>query len=237
MIERDEKGRAIFGRWETAIQALIIVNLVALAFETLPDLSESTRRAFRWLELASVALFSAEYLCRLHFSRPRRNYALSFFGIIDLLSILPTLLALGLDLRSVRAFRLLRLLRVLKLARYGPTIRRFQRAFEIVRDELVVFGGFAFVLLYLSAVGIYYFENEAQPEVFSSIFHCLWWATTTLTTVGYGDAFPVTAGGRMFTFLVLIIGLGIVAVPTGLVASALTKAREEEKEAADRAKD
>ena len=77
-------------------------------------------------------------------------------------------------------------------------------------------------------MGVYYFENQAQPEAFASVFHSLWWAVVTLTTVGYGDATPVTVGGKVFTFLVLIVGLGIVAVPTGLFASALSKAREGE---------
>ena len=75
-------------------------------------------------------------------------------------------------------------------------------------------------------VGIYYFENEAQPEVFSSVFHSLWWSVCTLTTVGYGDVYPVTTGGKIFTFVVLATGLGIISVPAGLVASALSKARE-----------
>ncbi len=80
-------------------------------------------------------------------------------------------------------------------------------------------------MLYLSAVGIYYFENPAQPDKFSSIFESLWWSVTTLTTVGYGDAYPVTVGGRVFTFFILMIGLGVVAVPTGLLSSSLTKKR------------
>ena len=84
------------------------------------------------------------------------------------------------------------------------------------------------MLLYLSAAGIYYFENPLQPEVFSSIFDGLWWAVATLTTVGYGDVYPVTAGGKIFTFIVLIIGLGVVAVPTGLLASALSEAIKSE---------
>lgn len=79
------------------------------------------------------------------------------------------------------------------------------------------------IMLYLSAVGIYYFEHQAQPELFQSVFHSLWWAVTTLTTVGYGDMYPITVGGRIFTFFVLMIGLGIVAVPTGLIASAMSK--------------
>jgi voltage-gated potassium channel len=86
------------------------------------------------------------------------------------------------------------------------------------------------VLLYFAAVGIYYFENPAQPDAFVSVFHSLWWAVATLTTVGYGDVYPVTTGGRIFTFFILLIGLGIVSVPAGLVASALSKAREEESD-------
>jgi len=82
------------------------------------------------------------------------------------------------------------------------------------------------LLLYLAAVGIYYFEHDAQPETFASVFHSLWWAVATLTTVGYGDVYPMTAGGKLFTFIVLLIGLGVVSVPAGLVASALSKARE-----------
>ena len=92
---------------------------------------------------------------------------------------------------------------------------------------MVLFGLTALVLVYLSAVGIYYFESTAQPEKFKSVFHSLWWAVTTLTTVGYGDAYPITLGGRIFTFFILVIGLGIVAVPTGVFASALAKARDD----------
>ena len=91
-------------------------------------------------------------------------------------------------------------------------------------------GAVAAILLYLSAVGIYYFERDAQPQQYASVFHALWWAIVTLTTVGYGDIYPVTLGGRMFTFFVLVLGLGVVAVPTGLLASALSQAREEEEE-------
>jgi voltage-gated potassium channel len=84
-------------------------------------------------------------------------------------------------------------------------------------------------LIFITSAGIYYFENEAQPETFKSIFHSAWWAIVTLTSVGYGDVYPITVGGRIFTFFVLMIGLGIVTVPAGLIASALSKAREIEK--------
>ena len=92
----------------------------------------------------------------------------------------------------------------------------------------MLFISLTLLLLYFAAVGIYYFERDAQPQAFTSVFHSLCWAVTTLTTVGYGDVYPVTLGGRMFTVLVLFVGLGLVSVPAGLVASAISKAREME---------
>jgi voltage-gated potassium channel len=134
------------------------------------------------------------------------------------------------DTRMGRASRLLRVFRVFKLARYSRAVRRFHRAFIIAREEVILFFGMTAIILFLAAVGIYYFENEAQPATFSSVFDSFWWAVATLTTVGYGDVYPVTAGGKIFTFTVLIVGLGVVSVPAGLVASALSKAREAEEE-------
>jgi voltage-gated potassium channel len=98
----------------------------------------------------------------------------------------------------------------------------------IAHEELILYIIVTLMLLYFAAVGIYYCEHEAQPKEFASVFHSLWWAVATLTTVGYGDVYPVTAGGRLFTFIVLLMGLGVVSVPAGLVASALSKAREME---------
>ena len=141
---------------------------------------------------------------------------------------MPFYLATGLDLRSLRIFRLLRLVRILKLARYSAAVQRFHRAFIIAKEELILFFFVSLIVLYLAAVGIYYFEYQAQPESFSSIFHSLWWAVATLTTVGYGDIYPITVGGKIFTFLILIVGLGIVAVPAGIISAALSKAREME---------
>ncbi len=176
-----------------------------------------------------VGIFTVEYLLRVYVADKKTEYVFSFYGIIDFLAILPFYLSTGLDLRAIRIFRLLRLVQILKLFRYNQAIRRFQIAFSIAKEELILFGFVALILLYLSAVGIYYFENDAQPEQFKSVFHSLWWAVTTLTTVGYGDMYPITVGGRLFTFFVLMLGLGIVAIPTGLLSSALTQARNEEK--------
>lgn len=114
-----------------------------------------------------------------------------------------------------------------KLVRYNSAMLRFYRALVIAREELVFFGTTALMLLYLAGMGVYQIERVAQPDVFRSVFDGLWWVLCTLTTVGYGDVFPVTVGGRLFTFLILVVGLGVIAVPTGLVASALSQARAE----------
>lgn len=216
------RGRA----FDLAIQSLIVLSLITFSIETLPDLSESTRRFLRYIEIGTVAIFTIEYVLRIAVADRKLGFGFSFFGVIDLLSILPFYVASGVDLRSLRAFRMLRLFRILKLVRYSKAIQRFHRAFLIAREELILYLFVTLLLLYLAAVGIYYFENDAQPATFSSVFHSLWWAVATLTTVGYGDVYPITTGGRIFTFLVLLIGLGVVSVPAGLVASALSKARE-----------
>lgn len=228
MITRDEKGRVSFGRWDYLVQALIVLSLIAFAVETLPSLAPEWRHFLRLFEIGTVSVFTVEYILRLFLGRPRFAYAFSFFGIIDLLAILPFYISTGIDLRSVRAFRLFRLIRLLKLARYSAAMQRIHRAFVIAKEELILFGMIALIILYLTSVGIYYFERDAQPEAFGSVFHALWWSVVTLTTVGYGDVYPITVGGRVFTFFILIIGLGIVAVPTGLFASALSRAREAE---------
>ena len=99
----------------------------------------------------------------------------------------------------------------------------FTRAIKLAREEILLFVFITLILIYFSAIGIYYFEHEVQPDKYSSIFESLWWSIITLTTVGYGDVYPITVGGKVFTFFILMIGLGIVAIPTGIISSALTK--------------
>ena len=189
----------------------------------MPDLTETQRLILEHIELVSVIIFTVEYLLRLILADKKLGFALSFYGVIDFLAILPFYLSLGIDLRSLRILRLLRVFRVLKMARYNKAIRHFKNAFLDVKEELVLFSVVIMMLIYLASVGIYYFERDAQPEAFQSIIHSMWWSLVTLTTVGYGDVYPVTVGGRIFTFLVLMIGMSIVAIPAGLFASALSK--------------
>ena len=226
IIEQDDTRAGKAFDW--FIQGLIVLSLVSFSIETLPDLGPRTRQLLGTIETVSIAIFTLEYVVRIAVATSRVGFVLSFYGLIDLAAILPFYLASGIDLRSLRAFRLLRLFRAVKLFRYGKAIKRLHRALVIVKEELVLFACVTSLILYLSAVGVYYFENAAQPDAFSSVFDGLWWSVVTLTTVGYGDVYPITVGGRVFTFVVLMVGLGVVAVPTGLLASALSKARDEE---------
>ena len=212
------------------IQVIILISLISFAIETLPNNSEETKKVLFLIELISVIIFSVEYLLRVYSAKSPLKYIFSFFGIIDLLAILPFYLKFAIDLRALRVFRVFRIFRALKLIRYNKALLRFHVAAKMVKEEMVLFFIVTAILVFLSASGIYFFKNEAQPEVFSSIFHSFWWAIVTLTTVGYGDVYPITVGGKIFTFFVLIIGVGVVTVPAGIIATALTSARNMEKE-------
>ena len=204
------------------IQALILISIVTFSVETIPNLSPETKDILFIIEVFSVIVFTIEYILRIYVADRPFKFIFSFFGIIDLLAILPFYLSFGIDLRSLRALRFMRLFRILKLVRYNRAMNQFTAAIKSAKEQILLFLFITLILIYFSAVGIYYFENEAQPEHFSSIFDSLWWAIITLTTVGYGDVYPITIGGKMFTFFILMIGLGIVAIPTGIISSALT---------------
>ena len=205
------------------IQGLILLSLITFSIETLPNLKPQTRTVLRAIEIFCVVVFTLEYLLRIFVADSKLRFIFSFFGLIDLVAILPFYLSFGVDLRSLRALRFLRLFRVLKLVRYNKAMNHFVRAIKTAKEEILLFIVITLMLIYFSAVGIYYFENEAQPEHYTSIFDSLWWAIITLTTVGYGDVYPITVGGKVFTFFILMIGLGIVAIPTGIISSALTR--------------
>ena len=209
------------------IQFLIIVSIVNFTILTLPNLSTKTQEIINGLEVFCVAVFTIEYLLRIYAAKSRVRFFFSFFGLVDLIAILPFYLALGMDLKSLRAIRLFRILRLFKFLRYGNTLAKMKKSFNIIKRELFLFTLATLLLLYFSSIGIYYFENEAQPEVFTSLFDAMWWSVATLTTVGYGDVYPITNGGKIFASAIVFIGLGLVAIPTGLIASSLTKAFQE----------
>ena len=231
-----QRSDTTLGRvFDWVVIALILISTITLSIETLPDLSPTMRMVFHVSEVLFVGLFTLEYCLRVATAARSLQYIFSFYGIVDLMAVIPSYLSMGLvDFRALRIVRLFRILRILKLTRYSRAMARFGKAIAIAKEEIVLFLAVTAIVLYLSAFGIYHFEHAAQPEAFASVVHSMWWATATLTTVGYGDVYPVTAGGKLFTFVILMCGLGIVAVPAGLLATALSKVRQDEEQAASR---
>jgi voltage-gated potassium channel len=228
LVEINESKRS--KRFAFFIQFLIVLSVITFSIETLPDLKPQTKVILNSIETICVIIFTFEYLARLYVADSKPKFVFSFFGIVDLLAILPFYLSFGIDLRSLRLLRMFRLFRLFKMMRYNRAMKHFAQAMLVAKEQIVLFMIITLMLIYFAAVGIYYFENEAQPEHFSSIFESLWWSIITLTTVGYGDVYPITVGGRIFTFFILLIGLGIVAIPTGIISSSLTKAVDAKSE-------
>lgn len=220
------KGRI----FDYVIEFLIFASLAAYAVETLPGNSPELKLFLQRVETVSVTIFTIEYALRVYVAKNPWKYIFSFYGIIDLVAILPFFITSSFDLVSLRAFRIFRIFRAFKLVRYNKALRRFHIVWKLIKEEVILFLIVTGIFLFLASAGIYYFENSVQPDVFASVFHSGWWAIVTLTTVGYGDIYPITAGGKIFTFFILMIGVGIVTIPAGLVASALTKARQMEEE-------
>ena len=204
---------------EYFIQILIILSVIAFALETESSLQERYSSYFNYFEIFTVIIFTFEYFVRILVSKKKLSYIFSFYGIVDLLAILPFYLDFGFDARSLRVIRIFK---IFKFKQYNYAIKRYSLALNSIRNELAVFSLSSMFLLYISAVGIYFFEKDVQPEKFGSILDSMWWALVTLTTVGYGDTYPITPLGKVFTSLIVVIGIAIIAIPTGLISSALT---------------
>lgn len=200
---------------------VIVVAVLVYAVSTMPNLSSAQTLALQLAEVFVITTFAADYLLRLGTAPHPIRYAFSFWGIIDLIAFLPALVLAGTDLTSARILRLIQLARVLKLMRLAHAFDHMVDALRDIREQLLIFLILTLIVLFLSAVGIYQFEHAAQPDVFVSVPHALWWSVATLSTVGYGDIYPITAGGKIFTGLILLIGLAVIAVPTGLISAAL----------------
>ena len=163
----DSRSGRIF---DLCIQALIVLSLISFSMETLPNLSSETKNQLRIFEVFTVMVFTAEYLLRIFVANSKRHFVFSFYGLVDLLAILPFYIVSGIDLRSIRIFRLFRLFKTFKLFRYSQALNRMYLALKNIREELILFLIATSFVLYISAVGIYYFENPVQPDIFSSIF-------------------------------------------------------------------
>ena len=197
------------------IYSIIFIDIIDHALMTVDSMQQYAHYFNAW-DNVPLTIFSIEYILRVYSNPKRLKFIFSFWGIIDLLAII------GLSGAGPYILREIRALRFISLFKYEPAAMNILTAFREIKKELMYFTLMAIFMLYVSAVGVYYFENPTNSENFPDIFQSLWWAVVTLTTVGYGDISPVTHGGQIFAGIIIMIGLGIFAVPTGLIAGAFT---------------
>ena len=243
----DEQGRrkSPWNRFfHLSIAALIWLSVIAIVMESFQPLRGKFQWFFNAFEVLCVIVFSAEYLLRiwtadlrypeLSAGRARLKFITSGMGIIDLLAVLPFYLPFffKFDLRFIRILRIIRLLRIFKLNRYTRALTLFTRVFYEKRNELGITMFVMFLLLLMSSTIMYYLESDVQPDQFPDIISTFWWSVATLTTVGYGDVYPVTGWGKLVSGVIAILGIGLVALPTGILSAGFIEKIEEKNEAA-----
>ena len=245
VLEKAAEGDRLSQAVDITIIAVILANGAAVVLESFDGLYDRYAGWFFALELVSVALFTAELALRLwtcDLRRPGRSwpgavvrFLVSPIGIIDLLAILPFYLPflIPVDLRVVRVLRLVRFLRLLKLTRYTRSVATMAAVVRERRHELMVAVFLTSILLVVASTLMYYLESKVQPEAFPNIVASLWWAVATLTTIGYGDVFPVTGVGRLLSGIIAVLGIGLVALPTAIISSGFVEALARKPEAAE----
>ena len=219
---------------------LIFFNVLAVVLETEEGLYAQFEQYFYAFEVFSVIIFTVEYVLRLwvcteheQFKSPilgRIRYALTPSMLIDLISFLPFYIPLGgMDLRFIRAVRLFRLFRLFKMGRYSKSLTKLGNVMKAKKEELIITLFAGVILLIIASSLMYFIEREAQPELFGSIPRAMWWGAVTLTTVGYGDVYPVTVLGRFLSAFISVLGIGLFALPAGIIASGFASELQKQK--------
>jgi voltage-gated potassium channel len=232
LLEPSVSGSKAARAIEIMLIFLIFLNIVAILLESVREINTEYAEFFASLETFSIIIFSIEYVLRLwtspehpkyQKSMGRLRYATSGMALIDLFSILPFYFSiLPIDLRFIRAIRLFRLFRLLKIARYLKALNVIQAVLRERKEQIYLSIMFIIFMLVIVSTLMYYVENDAQPEKFSSIPATMWWGIETLTTVGYGDLIPETPLGRFLGGIIAILGIGIFALPAGILSSGLS---------------
>lgn len=241
----DNQHNTVGKIFNTVIVLLILLNVVTIITDTF-DLPPTAKIIINYIDTVSVIIFTIEYLLRIFSAdliypnlspiRARIKYIFSFMSIVDLLAILPFYIPfiIKIDLRSLRLLRLLRLVRLFKLNRYTSALRTVGAVLVKKKNQLLSSIFVVFILMLISSILMYNIENEAQPEVFDNAFSALWWSVATFTTVGYGDIYPITALGKILSSVIALLGIGLVAVPTGIISAGFMEiSDDEQKNSAD----
>jgi voltage-gated potassium channel len=217
--------------FDVSIMSLIVLNVLATIIETIGEIGIQQKQLFYLFEFFSVVIFTIEYLLRIwscvqnpQFSHPikgRIRFAFTAMPIIDLLAILPFYLPMiiPIDLRFLRILRLFRIFRVFKMGRYFEAFQMIANVIKAKKEELFITVFMVMIMLIFASSLMYIVENSVQPENFSSIPSAMWWGVATLTTVGYGDVYPITPLGRCLGAIISLLGIGLFALPTGFLAS------------------
>ena len=221
-------GRA----FDISLIVAILASLLVLILESIPNVMTEWSQQLRYIEYSFTALFTLEYLLRLYCSPKPKSYATSFYGVVDLLAILPTYLAIIFPGASfmgvVRLLRVMRIFRILKLVRYLQDSNILLRSLLMARRKILIF--FSTVGILVVIFGALIFVIEGPENGFTSIPHSIYWAIVTITTVGYGDMVPQTALGKAIASLTMLLGYSILAVPTGIITAELSNEMNSHKE-------
>jgi len=241
IIEKAQPGDHASYYFDLFLVTLIILNVIAIILASYKSIYLIYQNDFKTFEIISVIIFSVEYILRVWTSEYKVKskhkiiagikYIFTPMAIIDLIAVLPFYLPLLLpvDLRFLRILRLTRLLRLLKVQRYSKSLKLVGKVLKKKKEELIVTIFVTFLLIVFASSLMYYLESSVQPDKFPNIISASWWAIATLTTIGYGDVCPVTGWGRLLSGVIAILGIGLVALPTGILSSGFIEELSREK--------
>lgn len=243
IVEKAPEGDHVSQAFDVMIIALVLINVTAVVIETVPSLASNHRYVFEWIEKIAVIIFTIELALRFWAAgtdpryagiRGRLRFLVTPLVIIDILALVPFYLPMVVDTdaRAMQSLRMFRLLRLFKMGRYMRSMQLFARVVKDRADQLVTAMLVVIVLLVVASSLMYVVENEAQPQVFSSIPTSMWWGIATLTTVGYGDIYPITPLGRLLGALMAVLGVGMFALPAGIIGSGFAEEMTRKKSAA-----
>lgn len=234
VVDKSEQNGIVERLFDLVIILLIVLNVLAVIIE--PSIQDGRfLQSLRTFENISIVVFTVEYLLRIwvadmwypHKGKlvARLLFILSPMALVDLVAILPFYLPflISVDLRVLRILRVFRLFRVLKINRYTTALSSLGKVVKAKADQLMSALFVIIVLMVMASVLMFNVENVVQPDKFTDVFDAMWWAVATLTTVGYGDIYPITAAGKVMSAVIAVLGIGIVAIPTGIIASGFTE--------------